>query len=110
MSQEKKDLFGAREAVSTPLGERLIYRLDALRDLGPIARLPYSIKVLLEACLRTFDGEIVTEEHLRALARYRARNVGEVEIPFTPGRVVLQDFTGVPAMVDLAAMRSAMVR
>ncbi|MHC4776404.1 MAG: aconitate hydratase, partial [Planctomycetota bacterium] len=94
-----EDPFHARETLTTPLGSRAVYHLDALNDLGPIARLPYSIKVLLEACLRTFDGEIVTEEHLRALARYDARNVGEVEIPFTPGRVVLQDFTGVPAMV-----------
>jgi aconitate hydratase len=110
MSKEKKDPFGAREVVATPLGERTIHRLDALSDLGPIERLPYSIKVLLESCLRNFDGNIVTEDHLRALAGYDASAPDRAEIPFTPGRVVLQDFTGVPAMVDLAAMRSAMVR
>jgi aconitate hydratase len=110
MSQQKKDPFRARDVISTPLGERAIYRLDALGELGAIETLPYSIKVLLESCLRNYDGRVVTEDHLRSLARYDARNAGEVEIPFTPGRVLLQDFTGVPAMVDLAAMRSAMVR
>ena len=107
---DKTDPFDARGILSTPLGDRTIHRLDALKDLGAIDTLPYSIKVLLESCLRRFDGEIVTEDHLRALAGYDAKAVGETEIPFTPGRVVLQDFTGVPAMVDLAAMRSAMVR
>ncbi|MHC4427508.1 MAG: aconitate hydratase, partial [Planctomycetota bacterium] len=110
MSTTNKDPFHARETITTPLGSRAIHRLDALGELGPIERLPYSIKVLLESCLRNFDGEIVTEDHLRALAQYDATGPGRVEIPFTPGRVVLQDFTGVPAMVDLAAMRSAMVR
>ena len=107
---QSADPFGARGTLSTPLGERTIYRLDALRDLGAIDALPYSIKVLLESCLRHFDGRVVTQEHLRALAGYDARRVAVVEIPFVPGRVILQDFTGVPAMVDLAAMRSAMVR
>ena len=71
--------------------------------------MPYSIRVLLESCLRHCGNGIVTEEDVDALASYDATNVGEVEIPFTPGRVVLQDFTGVPAVVDLAAMRSAIV-
>ena len=79
-------------------------------SLGEVERLPYSIKVLLEAALRHLDGLLVTEEDVRALAGYDATAVGEVEIPFIPGRVVLQDFTGVPAVVDLAAMRSAVVR
>jgi aconitate hydratase len=110
MATTNEDPFHARETITTPLGPRAIFHLGALGKLGPIERLPYSIKVLLESCLRSFDREVVTEDHLRALAGYDAGNVGEVEIPFTPGRVVLQDFTGVPAMVDLAAMRSAMVR
>jgi aconitate hydratase len=100
----------ARQNLSTALGDREIYRLDALRELGEVDRLPYTIKVLLESCLRNYDEHVVTAEHLEALAAYDARNVREVEIPFTPGRVVLQDFTGVPAVVDLAAMRSAIVR
>ncbi|QDU34637.1 Aconitate hydratase precursor [Poriferisphaera corsica] len=106
----KIDPFGAAAAIDTPLGERAMYKLDALRGLGEIDRLPYSIKVLLEACLRNLDNYVVTEEHVKALAGYDAKNVGEVEIPFKPGRVVLQDFTGVPAVVDLAAMRAAIVR
>jgi aconitate hydratase len=110
MTTKNKDPYHARETITTPLGPRAIYRLDALADLGTIERLPYSIKVLLESCLRNFDGKIVTEDHLRALAGYDPTGSGRAEIPFTPGRVVLQDFTGVPAMVDLAAMRSAMVR
>ncbi len=80
------------------------------QGLGRVDSLPYSIRVLLEACLRNFDGYVVSEEDVRAIADYDARNVGEVEIPFMPGRVVLQDFTGVPAVVDLAALRSAMQR
>ena len=72
--------------------------------------MPYSIRVLLESCLRHCGKGIVTEEDVQSLTSYDAANVGEVEIPFTPGRVVLQDFTGVPAVVDLAAMRSAIVR
>lgn len=76
--------------------------------MGDIDRLPMTIKVLLESCLRNFDGEIVTEGQLEALARNDASSVGQTEIAFTPGRVVLQDFTGVPCVVDLAAMRDAM--
>ncbi len=104
------DPFNARKSISTPLGRRTIHRLDAAGEPGRTETLPYSIKVLLESCLRSFDGHVVTRDHVRALAGYDARRVGEEEIPFTPGRVVLQDFTGVPAVVDLAAMRSAMVR
>ncbi len=109
----KKDFFSARTTVDTPLGKRIIYRLDALKKFGSIENLPYSIKVLLEACLRNCDGHIVTPGDVEAVARYDARQsrqISGVEIPFLPGRVVLQDFTGVPAVVDLAAMRSAMVR
>ena len=108
MTRNTTDPFGARAALVTPLGERTIYRLDSVLDRS--AALPYSIRVLLEACLRNHDGFVVTEEHVRALAGYDARAVGEQEIPFNPGRVVLQDFTGVPAVVDLAAMRSGVVR
>ena len=104
------DAFGARSTLSTPLGDRTIYRLDALEEIGDIETIPYSIKVLLESVLRNYDGHVVQDEDVRALASYDAAKVGETEIPFTPGRVVLQDFTGVPAVVDLAAMRSAIVR
>jgi aconitate hydratase len=87
-----------------------MYRLDSLRDFGDIDTIPYSIKVLAEAVLRNYDGRVVTDDNVRALASYDAQKVAETEIPFMPGRVVLQDFTGVPAVVDLAAMRSAVVR
>lgn len=102
------DPFSARATLPTPEGDRTYYRLDALTSLGDIDRLPLSIKVLLESCLRNCDGRVVTEAHVEALAGYDAGNVGETEIAFTPGRVVLQDFTGVPCVVDLAAMRDAM--
>ena len=95
----------ALETFSSPLGERQIARLD-----GEIDHLPYSIKVLLEAALRKLDGRLVREVDVERIRGYQARSVGGAEIPFIPGRVVLQDFTGVPAVVDLAAMRSALAR
>jgi aconitate hydratase len=102
--------FNARATLDTPLGKKTIYRLDALKDLADISRLPYSIKVLLESCLRNVDGRAVTEAGVKAIAQYTAKQPANFEIPFMPGRVVLQDFTGVPAVVDLAAMRAAMKR
>ncbi|HXV70357.1 MAG TPA: aconitate hydratase AcnA [Acidimicrobiia bacterium] len=101
------DPFGARSTLETPLGAREIARLDVIEGVD---RLPYSIKVLLESALRNLDGTSVTEADVREIAAYDATAVGESEIPFIPGRVVLQDFTGVPAVVDLAAMRAAIVR
>jgi aconitate hydratase len=101
------DPFGARATLETPLGAREIARLDAIQGAE---RLPYSIKVLLESALRNIDGKSVTEDDVREIASYEADHVAEIEIPFIPGRVVLQDFTGVPAVVDLAAMRAAIVR
>lgn len=101
------ELNNGCETISTPLGERKVYRLDSL---GALETMPYSIRVLLESCLRNSGNGIVTQEDVQSIASYDATNVGEVEIPFSPGRVVLQDFTGVPAVVDLAAMRSAVVR
>ncbi len=89
-----------------------MHRLGALTDagIGHVDKLPYSIRVLLESCLRNCDDFVVTKEHVEALASYDAKNVGEQEIAFNVGRVVLQDFTGVPAVVDFAALRSAMQR
>jgi aconitate hydratase len=101
------DPFGARGTLETALGTRAIARLDAIDG---VERLPYSIKVLLESALRNIDGVSITEDDVRHIAAYDATEVGESEIPFIPGRVVLQDFTGVPAVVDLAAMRAAIVR
>ncbi|MBI5156700.1 MAG: aconitate hydratase AcnA [Acidimicrobiia bacterium] len=104
------DPFGARATIDTPLGRREVFRLDAVRDLGDVDSLPYSIKVLLEAVLRTHDGHVVRDADVTALATYDATKVAETEVAFRPGRVVLQDFTGVPVVVDLAAMRAAIVR
>ncbi len=104
------DPFSARSVIDTPLGERVVYRLDALRDMGDIDSLPYSIKALLESVLRNHDGRVVRDEDIQAVAQYDASKVGTSEIAYKPARVVLQDFTGVPAVVDLAAMRSAIVR
>ena len=104
------DPFHARHTLSTPLGERVVFRLDALRDIGDVDALPYSIKVLLESVLRNHDGRVFTDDDVRAVAQYDATKVGEAEVAYKPARVVLQDFTGVPAVVDLAAMRAAIVR
>lgn len=102
--------FGARESFSTSQGEFGIYRLGKLEDsgIGRISRLPFSIRVLLEAVLRHCDGYQVTEQDVLNLARWNAAKPAELEVPFKPARVVLQDFTGVPAIVDLAAMRDGM--
>ncbi len=105
-------MFGARVAIETADGRAFIYRLDRLEKSGlaQVSRLPFSMKVLLEAVLRHCDGELVTEEDVRALAGWNAKSPAVREVPFKPARVILQDFTGVPAVVDLAAMRSAMKR
>ena len=105
-----KYVDAARQTLATASGEKMICRLDSLSGLADIESLPYCIKVLLESCLRNEDGHVVTAEHIEALAKYDAGNVQPTEIAFIPGRVVLQDFTGVPAVVDLAAMRDAMIR
>ena len=107
---ESHDPYGARHTIDTPLGERVIYRLDSLAGLGDIEHLPYSIKVLLESALRNHDGRVVRDADVESVAQFNATNVGEMEIAYKPARVVLQDFTGVPAVVDLAAMRSAVVQ
>jgi aconitate hydratase len=98
------DPFGSRATLDTPLGSREIARLDAVEGAEA---LPYSIKVILESALRHLDGTSVTASDVTTIAAYDATRVGGGEIPFVPGRVVLQDFTGVPTVVDLAAMRSA---
>ena len=104
--------FGAALKIATSSGEYTYHSLPKLDGLGlgTIDRLPFSLRVLLESCLRNVDGFVVTEEHVRQVAAWQATQPAQVEVPFLPGRVVLQDFTGVPAVVDLAALRSAMVR
>jgi aconitate hydratase len=105
-----QDPFSAREVINTPMGERVVYRIAALKHIGDVDALPYSIKVLLESVLRNHDGRVVRDDDVVAVAQYDAGKVANTEIAFNPARVVLQDFTGVPAFVDLAAMRSAIVR
>jgi len=85
------------------------FRLAALEEAGiaNVSRLPYSIKVLLESVLRQYDNYVIKEEHVNELAKFGSHNP-EAEVPFKPSRVVLQDFTGVPVVVDLASLRSAM--
>src|SRR6201996_7670823 len=85
-----------------------IYRLDALQSKFDVARLPFSLKILLENLLRCEDGESIRAQDVEALATWNAKEEPSKEIAFTPARVVMQDFTGVPAVVDLAAMRDAM--
>ena len=109
--ERKTDLFGAREIFETGSGAAYLYRLDRLWARGyNIDRLPFSIRIMLEALLRGCDGFTVTEEDVERLAQYDAKAPARVEIPFSPARVLMQDFTGVPAVVDLAAMRSALAR
>jgi aconitate hydratase len=104
--------FGARAAFDTGSGSADIYRLDKLEQdgVGNISRLPYSIRVMLESLLRKENGFEVTAEDITNLAGWNAKQPAAVELPFNPARVILQDFTGVPALVDLAALRSAMQR
>jgi aconitate hydratase len=100
--------FDARATLT--VGERSyeIFRLDALQAKYDIARLPFSLKILLENLLRNEDGESIHAKDIEALATWNAKDEPSKEIAFTPARVVMQDFTGVPAVVDLAAMRDAM--
>ncbi len=105
------DPFGARDTFETGNGPADLYRLSALEKEGyDLNRLPISIRILLEGLLRRYDGTSVTEEDVRRLADYDPTDPAEEDIPFQPSRVLLQDFTGVPAVVDLAALRSAMER
>lgn len=106
----KIDGFGAKGTFDTGSGEAIIYRLNVLieKGVGNVAKLPFSIKILLENALRNLDGREVSEDDVVNLASWDANNYNPVEIPFKPARVILQDFTGVPAVVDLAALRSAM--
>jgi aconitate hydratase len=104
--------FGSRATLDTQGGKVTLFRLDALskQGIGHVDRLPVSIKVLLEACLRNCDGFEVTENDVKLLADWNAKSPAMEELPFKPARVILQDFTGVPVVVDLAAMRAAMAR
>ncbi len=107
MSQNPNS-FDSRDTLKVGDREVTIYRLDALQAKFDVARLPFSLKVLLENLLRTEGNGAVSKEDIEALATWDASAQPSKEIAFTPARVVMQDFTGVPAIVDLAAMRDAM--
>ncbi|HCX83630.1 MAG TPA: aconitate hydratase, partial [Micrococcales bacterium] len=98
------DSFGARGTLEVAGASYEIYRLSAVEGT---ARLPFSLKVLAENLLRTEDGANITADHIRAIAAWDPDAQPDTEIQFTPARVVMQDFTGVPCIVDLATMREA---
>ncbi|KAB2329750.1 aconitate hydratase AcnA [Cytobacillus depressus] len=106
----KHDVFNARKSFELNGKRYHYYQLDALEKagVGNVSKLPYSIKVLLESVLRQHDGRVITKEHVENLAKWGTDEVKEVDVPFKPSRVILQDFTGVPAVVDLASLRKAM--
>ncbi len=87
------------------------YDLKAIEDagLGKVDRLPFSIRVLLESVIRQYDGKVIKDEHVKGLANWGTKEGANTDVPFKPSRVILQDFTGVPAVVDLASLRKAMV-
>ncbi|MEM1011556.1 MAG: aconitate hydratase [Planctomycetota bacterium] len=105
-SEKPHNPLGSRKTLATAAGEVTYFDMNTV---GDVDRLPFSIKVLLEAALRNMDGFEVTEENVRGLAAW-SPTAEATEVPFKPARVILQDFTGVPCVVDLAAMRSAMKR
>src|SRR5262244_3461553 len=101
--------FNSRSVLKVGSKEYEIYRLDALDKQGiPTKHLPFSLRILLENLLRTEDGRNVRKEDVQALAAWNSKSKPDKEIAFTPARVLMQDFTGVPAVVDLGAMRDAM--
>src|SRR3990172_5807421 len=104
--------FGARAKLETASGPVVIYRLDSLEKAGltRLAAIPFSIRVLLESVLRHVNGREVTDKDVQALAGWTPKADRRPDVPFLPARVIMQDFTGVPAVVDLAAMRSALGR
>ncbi|MDA7027911.1 aconitate hydratase AcnA [Bacillus sp. CLL-7-23] len=106
----KNDAFQSRKTFTVHGKMYSYYSLKALEDqgIGKVSKLPYSIKVLLESVLRQVDGRVITKEHVENLARWGTAELKNIDVPFKPSRVILQDFTGVPAVVDLASLRKAM--
>ncbi len=108
----KQNSFGTRDFLKINGYNHLIFRLDQLekKGLGKVSHLPFSIKILLESLLRHEDGLVITPDNIKQLLKWNGKKLEVIEVPFQPARVILQDFTGVPAVVDLAAMRDAMVK
>ncbi len=110
-TQPTQDVFGARRSFEANGKNYNYYSLEKLEELGltEVKRLPYSIRVLLESVLRQQDGRSITKEHVENLAKWGTAQVSnDIDVPFKPSRVILQDFTGVPTVVDLASLRKAM--
>ncbi|MBB6452809.1 aconitate hydratase [Salirhabdus euzebyi] len=105
------DAYKARKQFEIDGKKYNYYHLKALEEagIGNISRLPYSVRVLLESVLRQYDGHVIKNEHIEKLAKWGTKEGEGVDVPFKPSRVILQDFTGVPAVVDLASLRKAMV-
>ena len=108
MSKNVKD--NSRRILTVGGKDYTYYSLQSLVDDGmsQSQKLPYSIRVLLESVLRQYDGQVIKDEHIEALANWDKGDISGKEVPFKPSRVILQDFTGVPAVVDLASLRKAM--
>src|SRR5689334_22800197 len=110
MAHYLDDTFGARRVLKTGQGQVAYYDINVLEAQGyAVSRLPYSIKVMLEAALRQINGKEIRVQDVVSFAGW-APNHPDTEVPYLPARVVLQDFAGVPSLVDLAALRSALAR
>lgn len=107
---KNNDVFNSRKSFSVNGKTYNYYDIKALEEagVGKVSNLPYSVKVLLESVLRQYDDKVIKKEHIESLAKWSADNSGAEDVPFKPSRVILQDFTGVPAVVDLASLRKAM--
>ncbi|MBM7632694.1 aconitate hydratase AcnA [Geomicrobium sediminis] len=101
------DLYQAKQTFDVNGKSYVYYDLKSLNNVADVSKLPYSIKVLLESLLRQQDGKVIKPEHVESLAKWGKKDGGSEDVPFKPSRVILQDFTGVPAVVDLASLRKA---
>ncbi|MCL6632791.1 MAG: aconitate hydratase AcnA [Alicyclobacillus herbarius] len=112
MANQLLDPFGIKKKLTVDNNQFTYYHLGELerKGIANVAKLPFSIKILLEAVVRQYDGRVIDEEHVKTLANWNAASPQRADVPFKPARILLQDFTGVPAVVDLAAMRAAMQR
>ena len=107
--RKKNDVYQALNTFTVNGKKYNYYKLDALKQFGDIERLPYSVKVLLESVLRQYDGRVIKKEHVENLAKWGTNALNrDIDLPFSPSRIILQDFTGVPTVVDLASLRKAM--
>jgi aconitate hydratase len=109
---KSNDVFNARSSFQSEGETYHYYALEALEKagIGQVSKLPFSVRVLLESVLRQYDDYVIKKEHVENLAKWGTSGQQEIDVPFKPARVILQDFTGVPAVVDLAALRQAMAK